>query len=479
MSTFELGFVDSISASATSRLNLNDGSYIRTLATGTDFGMPQLERAMFSTPLTDGGVVPAAAYSNRVITLALDLSLIADLDVAAQYLQKIAKELDRPHIPLDQPVNFLRYKAGTTNPVFFRVLRSAFSGVAWDAVQQRATVTLLAEPYAYGTKQTLAAATVNNDPAHASNGLFFDVTGVLGDVEVPLDLSITAADLLAAGDPGATTCIAVRRRGTPSAAPFLLQAETADSLGSDTTLPGNDAVMSGASSNYARTTFATQAGMGTRWSKFNFPSASVDARGMYRAFLRYRKSVLADVINVRMFYAKNGFTTTGDTYALAVQASGSSNIYWADLGLVAFPGTSDPVEDGLSGTLLAIAGGTFGIDAQRVSGSGNIDMDCVVFVPADDRLALVKWSFNSGPDKFILDSTRAMAYALNSSSQIRPEQPMPVMGGTPVVSPGATNRITFIGNVGTAGIVTDDKTDTFTVTGSYYPRYLYVRPVSS
>lgn len=459
---FELSFVDSIAASPTTRLDINSAS-ISTLIEGTEFGLPSLSRAYADTLMTDGAFVPAAAYGNRVITLNLDFNGVSS-DTAASRWQSVIRELDRPF-------NFLRFKPDTTNPVFFRTMRSDASSWYFDAVTAEATVKILAEPFAYGTKQTLSLVTVNADPAAGSNGCFFDVTGVLGDVETPLYATV-GTSIVTSG--GRTSAIGVRRRGTPANVPFLTQAESL-SLGTDTTLPGNDTAMSGSGSNYARCSFATSASLQARVSTtFSSTTRGVDIRGTYRTYVRVRKSVGSDSIQVRMRAGGDaGVTLTGDT----VTCQATSNIQWVDLGLLTLPLNSDPVYDGPSGVEIEAWRGTLSIDAGRASGSGNLDIDCILLVPADDRFALVTWPSSSGATDLVMDGGRTMVYARGSAGEIRTNSVVPIVGGLPMVSPSATNRVFWVRDVGTAN--TDTISGTTTVTPYYWPRYLAVRPLAS
>jgi len=459
--TFSLAFVDSIATSPTTRLDLM-GSDWTTLIDGTDFGAPPLRRAVAGTLLADGQVIPSSAYDNRVITLHLDASDLTP-DNAATQVQLLSRELDRPS-------NFLRYTPDTTNPVTFRTFRSAVTSLQWDSVLQRAVVRILAEPFAYGTKQTLSLATVNNDPAAVSNGMFFDVSSPLGDVETPLFMSIDTFDVVTSNR--RTSAIAVRRRGTVASVPFVVQAESM-TVGSDTTVQANDAVMSGAGSNYVRCTFAGVTAMATRVSATHPSSASVDARGTYRAYIRHRKTVSGDVIAMRLL-ASVDVTITGETYTLP----SGTNRKWQDLGLIQYPIGPDPAVDGYSGTALSVRGMTLEIQAQRVSGSGNLDIDALILVPADDRFALVKWPGPSGPTALIVDPAASWVYAVGAAGEVRATQFMELVGGLPYVTPGITNRVYFVQDVGVTD-VNDGKTNTIDITPYYWPRYIFVRPVST
>lgn len=470
---YQVAFVTSIPVTGVAVTGLSLSSDPWCVAEGTRFDPPSLRRAEVSTLLVDGEQYPATAYDNRTISLRLAVQTANPDDLATQ--------LQLLHRQLDKATNILRVQPKTTEPVYFRTFRAppeAINVIPRDRRTAIVEVDLPAEPFGYGPKITLTPITVTNDPATGvANGMYFDVTGVRGDVETPLFLAIPATELLPGGGStaGEITSIGVRRRGTPANAPLVLQAELG-TAGTDTSLPGNDPLMSGSGPNYMRTTFATTTAMALRWSRTTFPdNPSVDTRGTYRVFARTRHSVAGDTIQIRLYASFNGQVVNGETVAL----TNSTNVRYADLGLLQFPSGTDPVTDGYSGEELAAGGMTVGVSAARVSGSGNLDVDLLLFVPADDRLAMVTWSLFSGPTTFVLDSARAMAYALGSTGQIRSEPPMSVIGSPPMVSPGVTNRIVFVPDVSVTNTTSDDITDTVVVAPYYWPRYLHVRPVST
>jgi hypothetical protein len=468
MPGYDLAFVDSISATPTVRLNLHVGEAgWSTLADGTVFPPPALERVGPQSMLADGGLVASAAYRNRVLTLALMLEQTADPDTAATQLQLLARELDRPG------GNFLRYKPDTSAPVFFRTFRSGFEAVDWDPFQRRATVSLLAEPFAYGLRETLSSVATLNNPV---GGMTYDIASPKGDVETPLYLDID-------GTNGVTgrlqTCVAVCRRGTPSASPFALQAE-AMTMGTDTVVQVNSATMSGAGSNYVRTTPGTTS-MVTRLSIAAFPtSPSTDARGTYRVFARVKKNTAGDVWDVRLLWGSSTTQVTNDT--VRTPAS-DATIRYIDLGLVQVPAGYDPVTDGLSGTELPVQGVFLAVQAQRVSGAGTLDIDVLLFVPADDRMMMVKLPAvqNTGTDSFILEGgPRPAAYCLNVSGQLVTTQQSEITGTGPMLTPGRANRIYYMRDLGTTASGGDSVTASTTLTPFYFPRYLApLRPAAS
>jgi hypothetical protein len=293
--------------------------------------------------------------------------------------------------------------------------------------------------------------------------------GVKGDVEAPAIIEWPSGGVLLARQ----TLMAVRRRGDPSAAPFLFQAE-ALTQGTDTTTQPNDANFSGAGSNYSRCTFAT-ATMQTRLSTTTIGTSGVDLRGRYRVFMRYRKnSPTTDPINLQLRWGDTVSTTTlvhNDVYSTL----STGLIVAADLGEVSIPAGYDPVTDS-SGVELPVSNAfKFELRAERTSGTSTIDFDFLVFVPADDRLAILQWQKSS--DDYVLDAVNNSAHAVDGSGNVLSIAAPAISGGLPMLSPGQTNRIYMF------RAVNDLQSWTLTtvspVSVSYYPRYLTVRPAST
>jgi hypothetical protein len=465
-----LQFVDSIASVPTVRLDLNDGSPFGLKIDGTNFGTPAMRYAEASTLMRDGSVFPAAAYGERTLTITLTLAE-STRDALATAMQELHRELDRPN-------NFLKWQQDSaTNPVFFRTIRTPPD--RWDdfpftpSPYAEVTVQVLAEPFAYGLKET-ASTTVSNHPAAGgSTPGYFDVSSVKGDVETPLILRVEAATFNIANDN--VSMIAVRRRGTPSSAPWELQAESM-TLGTDTTLPGNDAAMSGSSSNYARCSFATTTAMATRLSATFPAAAAVDNRGIYRVLARIRRSVAGtDGATMRLRWGGTSSSViTNDTVTTTV----TTNIGYVDLGLVAIPPGEDPVTDGLSGTSLSASGIYLEVQAQRTAGTTNLDVDYLLFFPADDRLCTIRWGTASGADYCFADGTLDKVYNATTAGAVLNANMAQRAGGLPMISPGVTNRIYFIKQI-RQGAPVDSVGNTYAVQYSYFPRYLYLRPAST
>lgn len=459
-----LKFVDSVASSPSVRLDLNDGTTWRALLNGSEFQTPPLRRALATTLMVDGSRQPAAAYDNRTIKLTLSLQATGNDNQATQ-IQNLAREVDRPqNVLMWQPV-------GATNAVFFKTLRSDVTRVVEHKSNRREVeLNLMAEPFAYGLEQNLVAVTVNNDPANVSNGQFWDITGIKGDVETPAVISMPATAVYDATQ--RQSLIAVRRRGTPANMPFLAQAEAA-TQGTDTTTQANNAAYSGAGNNFSRCSFGTTSSNALRLT-LPAPTDDKNLRGTYRLWMRYTKSVAGDPVLVQAKW--DGAVYTNSQVTLA-----SSTLFrWADLGLISMPAGPDPVYDGYSNVELAVGGRTVQIWAARSSGTTTLDFDYFLYVPADDNYLLTKWtSINDATYTAVVDGINQMSYVLNPSGNVVNLGANENVGGYPMLSPNQTNRLVFIRDVGQTSGATDAVTNTTSVTVSYFPRYLYVRPAST
>lgn len=458
-------FVDSIQDTPVIRLDLSDG-VIWSTRQGTELPPPPMRRSVSTNMISDGDHVQAAAYGDRVLTLSLVLRTAGNDDAATQ-IQALARELDRPS-------NILRWwPDSATQPVFLRTKRSPLDDVtsAIPAIHEL-KVPIFAEPFGIGLKQTLTPTVISNDPA---TGCFLDVTGVLGDVETPLYLSFAAGDVIAAGQ--RQTVLATRRRGTPGNAPWIIQAESMTRAAS-TTLPGTDAAMSGGGSSYARMATLTTTPV-TRLTSAVYPaSPGVDVRGRYRAYIRYRKSSAVADLRLQLLASGDG-TNTVTVGAGLVVLDDTTLIRWADMGTVQLPIGDDPGQDGLSGIDLACRGVTWQIQGVNFSGgSPTLDADCLVLMPADDRLCRITWPGTTGPTSMVLDSSsKPKVYGVGPSGETYSTQVRALDGGgTPLVSPNAYNRVWMLLDAGNSSTGGDDITETTTVTGWFWPKYVNLRP---
>lgn len=463
MALYTLQFVDAISGSASLRLDLNDQT-TWAVADGSTFEAPRLRRAVASTMMLDGAYVTASAYEPRKITLVLQLAALS-MDNSALALQNLGRELDRP-------LNILKYKPGTTNSVYFRINRSDFTDVTFNEATRQARVELYAEPFGYGEQQTISD-TIQFSPAAASNGQFMDVSTIKGDVATPVIFS--PADDLASMQSAIATW---RRAAAPTHAHFI-QAEDASggvgmSYGADTAI---QSVVGFSGSSGARVTFATNATMVTRMSFLtSLP------RGRYRAMVRIKKNTSTDQFFMKLKMGSNTTSIfTGGTVTTASTAT--TNITMVDLGLFSVPYGVHPTYDGISGTEMGTASTYVELQASRQSGAGTLDIDYIIWLPADDGFSIISWgtSYPSPPVavRFRWDGYSRSVYLWASTlNQVWSKTPASIVGsGAVYLSPNITNRIYLIPDVTPAAQFTNG--NSVAVNIYYYPRYLYVRPVST
>lgn len=467
--TTVIDFVDSIHASATQRLDLNDGVTWKVLLEGSDFSPPQLRRSSASTVLAHGDWISATAYANRTVTLLLQL-VASDSDDVGTHIQELVQELERPN-------NILRVQRdGATKPVFFESYRSTIGNIREQLLTHRqCRVDLVCKPFALGLKETLSATVVSNDPA---TGCYIDVPFPAGDVETPLYLEFAAAGVIATGR--LQTSIAVRRRGTPSSAPWILQAESM-TLAANTALQANDAAFSGSGQNYVRASSLTSTFTRRLTSSTVFPSSpSVDARGKYRPHLRVRKNTSTGEVRVRLVISADGTNwITPDSVGVVLEPGSGTGIQWIELPVIQLPIGEDPGTDGPTNVSLSTRGIYFGIELSLTEGSSTLDVDCLVLMPADDRYCRILWPGSGSPTSMILDSSsKPKVYGVGSSGETYSTEIRAMDGGTPIVSPTSYNRLWMLRNTGQGAA--DVLSGTYTVTPYYWPRYLYTnRPSSS
>lgn len=444
-------FVDSIAASPTVRLDLNDET--TWTCTRFDPGVPTIRRAMSSNTMTDGIHVSSSSYDARTITFDL-LLRTSTQDLNATQIQTLARELDRA-------TNIVMYQPnGLTKPVFFKTFRSNLSqiqDILTSTAMRTCTIELLAEPFALGLMETISVGTVNNDPAHATNGCYFDIAAasVIGDVATPCLIVDTVAATSAA-------IWAVKQSGTPSDMVSFYQGESGWTLGNFSNPGGGpDAAMSGTgTNNYIRSTAANASIVRT----ITGTDAERLARaGNHRVFLAVRQSA-ADTWELNV----NGGQTVLSTRT-------SRNLL--DLGLVDFGGGIVP---GGSATVAPSGDIQIAIVFERTSGAGTIDVDYIQFLPADACLGVSDYvndfstfdqAWDSENETYVLIDTSGSILAGTTHTQATGT----VSGGFISLVPNQINRIYWI-RYNTYLSLTFSKTVTSSLTVYYWPRYLFIRP---
>lgn len=458
-------FTNGISDPPVVRVDLDDWVNWAVQVEETNFGMPEDKRAVASSMMVDGERVTETARGNRQIKL--HLKSLKSGDEAADLLQKVVRELDRP-------MNTLRWVApDTTSPVFFRTFRGTPENVVWDKFDRRATITLLAEPYALGLMETPhAAVTVNNNPAHATNGCKLDFTGasaIKGDFETPLLLEYSGGE-----SGGSMPGLVIGLRS--GASPYPLVARQAEDLtqGSDTSVIADAAFSNGSKSRCTFTTVATMAQRLVGTIPASAIPAGAENRGRYRVLVRVAKQTSGDSIKMRIT------ANAGLTYEPEVTLAATTAPQLIDLGVVTVHGAK-PDAEGYGPTSYRAESLPFVVvQAQRVSGSGYIDMDYLLLVPADERVAFWKTVATTASGTAIVDGPNGQVYGaqISATPGVYEGVPTALGGGFPMLQPG-DNRL-VIGLLNPANAAAGNVLSTaLTVTCKYWPRYLYARPVGT
>jgi hypothetical protein len=399
-------FVDQPIASPSVSLDMNDGAAWKLL--GDDFfklPSPPLRRSIATNTMSDGGLLTSAAYDLREISFTLELTGASETAREAQ--------VDALVTQFAKPGNLLMYQSELSSfPVFFRTLRSDeydlntqfIPGKVW-----RVECNLMAEPFAIGIRHDVtSSAVITNDPASGTNKTLIDITGVRGDSPAP------AFARVALGSGTAPTFFwGQRSANNPTSLTLFAQAEAA-TLGTDTTVQANDANMSGAGSNYVKTTFTT-ATLTTRLT-VTVPTGS-DAtalKGRYRVLAKIRMSASGSNFTMRFVQNPSGTNTvTGQQVSFDTSAA----ITIVDLGVIDFPAVGAvPATIGYSGLAAGVATQTMAIQAGRNTGTATLDTDYIYLLPADERSAQFRRANWAASSFLCIDGPQEIAYGMASGT---------------------------------------------------------------
>jgi hypothetical protein len=144
------------------------------------------------------------------------------------------------------------------------------------------------------------------------------------------------------------------------------------------------------------------------------------------------------------------------------------------LGKMPCPLWSDPIVHGYSGSAMKALVPFVGLYAERLAGSGTLQIDYLYFMPADESTLIVDWP--SDLVVYAADGTTEAGGACYATVAALDEvigttEPARIVGGGgfPMVTPGATNRVHLMRNVDPNGSV-DPLTSNTTVRAYYWPQ---------
>lgn len=464
-------FVDSIAASPGVLLDLNASPFAVDVKK-VDLSPPDYDQSWSDNSLSHGSRLVWEKAPNRVLGISLHIttSTVAAQEAAIFNLgTQLAKD------------GILKVQYGTT-PLYFRTFGNPkYAMKVRRALQDSSSIDLqiAAEPFGLGPRVELAGSpfTVSNNPAAVTNPTWFDLTNIPGDVPTPLLLWIgsTGASGAPSGVVSKWVHIATRRRGTPSLLNPVIQAEVMLASTDTALVPSNNAAFSGAGQNGMRVTFATNAAMTVRLSD-QFPVDNVartDNRGEYLCYARCSKTVAGDTIDVQLRYGTGVVNHTSNDVQRC--PAGVTGPFFLNLGKLPVPAFEDPIYSGYSKVETKALMSWVGLYAQRVAGTGNLDIDYLYFVPADDQTLIVKFPVTD--TTYAIDGTTESGGAVYGAPLALDEvfnisKPPQVVGGGgfPEVSPGVTNRVYWLRNIDPLGTV-DAVGDTTTIRAYVWPRF--------
>lgn len=446
-------------------MNRSDGSVFVNFSDGFEISPPARKRSFTTNSMTDGGQLTGSAFENRILEFSLAIE--------GTYAQKTARlAAFMAQISKDHNMLMFTPKIGVIQPVFFRTMRSDdYTFVYRSSSQDRPWIVkckVFAEPYAIGVRiDKVTAATITNDPASGTNPGRIDVTGIVGEVPTPAFMRITA--------PGQNQPFYIAQR-TGDGATFtgLVQGESASAFGVDT---ASGAVTGFSGGNGAVATFATDNSLTWR-AQLAWNTAThgfVALKGKYRVLLRVSSSVANATYRCRLaVYGGTQFIKLRNTDFTLVNTTDRRII---DLGVFAWPAYEAPLEMGYSGLAPGVETIWALLDAQRLSGSGSLQIDYAYLLPADERLLTVSCSQN--PDYLVLDGPQDMVFGMDTSTTPFGAAPnnrvitnylglvTRVGASAPMLVPGVTNRIHILQDLAATTV-------THALDISYWPRYLEV-----
>lgn len=419
---------------------------------GFDLGAPQFN----GEPGTSGGV---EGYRTVRLTHWVDggdAAAVTELGTLGQLLRA------------DYQWLLIQMRSGA-DPVWAKVWRSTPGSLSWDDIRVSSTVqgrygidlSLTADPYLVGASTALATAqTVNNDPAAGTNPNRLTLGTVLGDAPAPAVLSIdndSKANKTALHHmtvvPAGYTGPSVLQFG--SSEPWVAgRANMAASGTSDVTYSGG---------SYRATAFA--GGVASTWGTVTVTP------GDYLALLRCTPTSTSLVFKVSVVANLQNVAPVSVTVI-----AGAASARWALVGRVTIPNGAALPDDVLVGAPSAAY--DIDVDLERLSGTGEVNVDCLVLVPTPSTARTLMVENNetvTGQPPQTIDGVNEVVYSRASPTGAFLRDRVAVMGGFPLLWPGQTNALHIYGNVDRS-VTSDSISNTFAVDVTYRPRWFWPRP---
>lgn len=488
---------------------------------GADWGWPALSTVFAEGVGGDGDVPVASRYGNRTITLPIVYTDQSTADQRRAALSVLARELDR-----DRNVLYVAADGASEGRwlVTYRAAQAAADLRTWGPSDAGVAVTLTAEPFAYGPLVTAIPwslggpgtspgpdvtstllgvfradlpASEGSGPTAAQPGAQWyrqvDPAAILGDVDAPLNLVLTPPPAGTIGD----RSILIATRPVRWDDTDLLRYHLTSAEGATPNAPSTaDAGSSGG--DVARLTSSATLGSWYAVMSGNLP-AVVDAgtsgvarelRGRWRIFARARTGTSGASFDLQAGWGGSPALTGPATVvnqrglyktSLIPAQVASTTFGLIDLGVMELP-AADAHSQAPFGDPPPVREPLVSVFARRTGGTGGLDVDFLVAVPADGRQAVLTAIYPFGalsaPYQVTVDGdANTVGFQYLSGGDIADHSGLsviPFTGGLPRVSPRYATQLFVIPEVGDAAGLSGTLTRQVTVTASYRPRYLSV-----
>lgn len=466
-----LQFVSAPESTATVRYDFNFSSAsLRTLPLGggdLDLGVPTYS----GDPESVG-----AEYGYR--QMQFTQRIIAAKETALARMSVLAKELLRS-------TNWLKYQHDSArSPVYFKTYRGQPGSLSleWSETAQAwdISVPLTADAFACGSRVTLAAITITNNPASGTNPVVATLPTIKGDAPAPLRIEVNPSN---ANDlSGYKLMFSLLSTESSITTPIYWNVGGTDgwTAGTDTGASVSDTAYIGG--NYRSVSFATNAAMETRIS--GQAPATVPA-GTYKVLVRVARSDTDSTFAMRFGQSVAFSYRYGDTVFMRRAASSAAgHATWVDLGEFTHPwGHNAPAgQEGFAATP------NVSLQAQRLSGSGALRVDAFLLVPVSTTAArdcktlfadFPVFGIDANGGWGVFDGDTESVWGFNQFAVAAAGMVPELAGQFPAAIPGAVNTLHMLQQVnGRKPFFGSDTSDSITATSvltiSYLPRLLYI-----
>lgn len=450
--------------------------------TSQSFPPPPINRVTSANPAQDGGSVPSSLYGLRTVVLPLVYSAGTGGDALRRAkVQELMRVLQREDVWLEVRAD------GASESRFLHCYRSSdptliarLMGAAWAEL----TVTMLADPFAYGPKESLGTltTTVAGDLKTAVLA-----SSVKGHVDTPLMVTYTPTSdsvwrtLWVASGAGHVTG-SLKCLVDLNLVGLVLPSGTTRTTTADATAVGGNYVL-WASVDPGQ---SYEINSGTMLS--NAAGSAGPPAGSYRLFLIGRNGSTqsdgerwqVDLIHT----IPNGFLSAIQTPvappAFIAKVVAAANVpTWVDLGVVDVPFAGRQAAAGFdAATTIGALDLTLKLTLLDGNTAEDYGTDALVVLPADTSImALMVWSNTSGR-KFVVDPFTGQVLVRTSGDVNVPDMGgARAVGQAPIVSP-ITDTMLYACAASGPGEDPDNATTVSVLPASflaeYWPRYLTV-----